>query len=138
MITCKTCYIEKPLDSYTPSQQRRKGRCKECQKNYSRQHYLNNKEKYLDKDKIRRDEYRKLIAQYKDVPCKDCGKKYRPHVMDFDHVNPEEKSFTIGRAVAIGIHKEIVIEEIKKCEVVCSNCHRERTYNRASRRILRG
>ena len=95
MITCKTCHIEKSLDSYTPSQQRRKGRCKDCQKNYSRQHYLNNKDEYLDRDKIRRDEYRKLIAQYKDVPCKDCGKKYRPHVMDFDHVNPEEKSFTI-------------------------------------------
>jgi hypothetical protein len=139
MITCKTCYVEKPLECYTPSQQNPKGRCKECQSEYGRKHYEKNRETYLSKDDARREGYRKLIAEYKDVPCKDCGVKYPPYIMDFDHLNPDEKSFTIGRAVAKGLNKEIVIQEIKKCDVVCSNCHRQRTYSKAKRgRQIRG
>jgi hypothetical protein len=139
MITCKTCYIEKPLESYTPSQQRPKGRCKECQKNYSRQHYLKNKDSYFLRDDLKRKEHKDLVAQHKDVPCKDCGIKYPPHIMDFDHLDAKEKTFTISRASQLGKTREQVIEEIKKCDVVCSNCHRQRTYSRVKRgRQIRG
>ena len=50
--------------------------------------------------------------------------------MDFDHVDPETKRFTIGRD---GWNKRTIIdlrEEIAKCEVVCANCHRIRTASR--------
>lgn len=67
-----------------------------------------------------------LINRYKLKPCADCGVQYNPWVMDFDHLG--EKKFTIAN----GYHKnlETVKAEIAKCEVVCSNCHRERTYHR--------
>jgi len=139
MITCKTCYIEKPLECYTSSQQKPKGRCKDCQKEYSRGHYLKNKESYLLRDDLKRKEHKDLAARYKDVPCRDCGVKYAPHIMDFDHLNSKEKSFTISRASQMGKTLEQVIEEIKKCDVVCANCHRQRTYDRAKRgRQIRG
>ena len=54
--------------------------------------------------------------------------------MDFDHVDPNSKRFTIGRD---GWNKRTLIDlkgEIAKCEAVCANCHRIRTHIR--RRLL--
>jgi hypothetical protein len=47
--------------------------------------------------------------------------------MQFDHVNPEDKLFTIGK---VGYKYSIIALklEIQKCDVVCANCHAERTY----------
>ena len=68
------------------------------------------------------------IKKAKSVPCADCGIQYKPHQMDFDHVRGEKK-----RGVAdMPYYSVAAIEaEITKCEVVCSNCHRDRTYVRA-------
>jgi hypothetical protein len=74
-------------------------------------------------------EYRDRIDTLKDVPCSDCGGRFISAVMEFDHV-PERgaKSFVISA----GLSKawELVLEEIKKCDVVCANCHRVRTVKR--------
>lgn len=72
--------------------------------------------------------YRNIIQTAKDKPCIDCNIKYPYYVMDFDHLG--DKVFTIGSAEAIGCSIEKLLEEIAKCEVVCSNCHRTRTHNR--------
>lgn len=64
----------------------------------------------------------------KSQPCMDCGKSYHPCVMDFDHVRGKKKF-----CVSIGISRyniAIVLKEIAKCDLVCSNCHRMRTHNR--------
>lgn len=58
-------------------------------------------------------------------PCADCDIQYRPWQMDFDHKDPSLKSFNIGAECGNVGHKRL-IEEIKKCEVVCANCHRDR------------
>ncbi|MDQ3748589.1 MAG: hypothetical protein M3367_06190 [Acidobacteriota bacterium] len=62
----------------------------------------------------------------KNRPCADCEKTYPPYVMDFDHT--ENKLFTIGAGLH-NYHKK-VIAEIAKCDVVCANCHRERTFGK--------
>lgn len=54
--------------------------------------------------------------------------------MDFDHRDPAEKSFNISTAIPSGKGYERVLVEAAKCDIVCANCHRERTwgqYNRA-------
>ena len=66
-----------------------------------------------------------IVRKAKDVPCIDCGKRYPPYVMDFDHVNGEKK-FNVGKFGALSTER--VLAEIAKCEVVCANCHRIRTY----------
>jgi hypothetical protein len=73
------------------------------------------------------DKKRDLMRALKDKPCSDCGVSYPSHVMDFDHVRGE-KTFNISRALRVS--KEKLLEEIEKCEVVCANCHRIRTYER--------
>lgn len=72
-----------------------------------------------------------LIREAKKAPCTDCKTTYPPYVMDFDHI-PEkgEKSFGLNLAHAHTLDE--VVAEMAKCEVVCYNCHRVRTYNRAA------
>jgi hypothetical protein len=48
--------------------------------------------------------------------------------MDFDHLGLEEKLNEVSKLTSWGIEK--VKQEINKCEVVCANCHRERTHQR--------
>lgn len=70
--------------------------------------------------------FKQTIIAAKDKPCADCGVQYPHYVMDFDHLT--DKSFNIGRDGAKGT-MERLLKEIAKCEVVCANCHRERTHN---------
>lgn len=69
---------------------------------------------------------REIICKAKDVPCKDCGQRYPSYVMDFDHLH--DKKFVIGSYTFVTV--EALLEEIAKCDVVCANCHRERTHRR--------
>ena len=71
---------------------------------------------------------REFLDSLKSTPCTDCGIKYPPYVMDFDHLPGTEKKFHIGQRLNRPLDE--VLEEIEKCEVVCSNCHRIRTHNR--------
>ena len=71
---------------------------------------------------------RLYIKEQKNKPCMDCGISYPYYVMDFDHRNPSEKSGNLARMGASPI--EEIIAEIEKCDLVCANCHRERTYRK--------
>lgn len=81
----------------------------------------------------REKELRKYLNSLKMVPCKDCGRSFHPVCMDFDHRDPREKKSCVSlmpRGVAQGwIKMADFVSEIRKCDVVCSNCHRLRTFN---------
>ncbi len=74
-----------------------------------------------------REKNRTLMRDAKRAPCIDCGQIYPYYVMDFDHVRGA-KVANISRMVSRPLNA--VIEEMEKCDVVCSNCHRERTFGR--------
>lgn len=65
-----------------------------------------------------------IIRAAKNVPCADCGQRYPYYVMDFDH--REEKSTNVGWMRGCG--RARLEAEIAKCDVVCANCHRERSF----------
>lgn len=100
--------------------------CRDCHKAANQAHYLGNRQAHLEKSTRRRERLRQLINEVKAKPCADCGVSYPFYVMDFDH--REGKSFSISQAWRARSWGEI-LKEIEKCEVVCANCHRERTYN---------
>jgi hypothetical protein len=75
----------------------------------------------------RRTEFRKLLAELKGAPCADCSVPYPTYVMQFDHTSGE-KAFEISRASLKTVAE--IMDEVKKCDLVCSNCHAERTYRR--------
>lgn len=75
--------------------------------------------------------YRKRMAEFvraeKDKPCMDCGAKYPHYVMDFDHV----RGVKVDNISAMLVSPKKMAEEIAKCDLVCANCHRARTWLRA-------
>lgn len=71
---------------------------------------------------------REYIKQHKTgKPCHDCGVVYPWYVMDYDHL--EGKRFNIGN-VGKALPLDVLKKEIRKCQIVCANCHRERTFRR--------
>lgn len=74
------------------------------------------------------------VRQYKEgKPCTDCGRTYHFSAMDFDHVKGDKK-YSIAR---MGSSRwEVVLAEIEKCELVCANCHRVRTWKRKNGLIV--
>ena len=103
---------------------------KEYQKIASRKHYLANKEKVKARTIARKQEIRAYVDKLKsETPCTDCGNKYPPYVMDFDHLPQFDKVDHIAVLANGGSWKKL-LDEIKKCELVCSNCHRIRTHGR--------
>lgn len=67
------------------------------------------------------------IRAAKAKPCADCEIEYPFYVMDLDHVRGK-KLVAVGHIGPCSIEK--LLAEIAKCDVVCSNCHRERTFRR--------
>ncbi len=63
----------------------------------------------------------------KSVPCMDCGGSFPPYVMDFDHRRGVKK-FNVSLAYAKAWSDVLV--EMKKCDIVCANCHRIRTHKK--------
>lgn len=69
------------------------------------------------------------LERLKERPCADCGGRFPSCAMDFDHRNPEEKQYTVSRMVGrAGLPR--IVAEVVKCDIVCANCHRDRTYRR--------
>lgn len=56
--------------------------------------------------------------------CRLCGER-EVVCLDFHHRDADEKDFTIGTASARGYARAKILEEIAKCVVICSNCHRK-------------
>lgn len=93
-----------------------------------KKHYEANKQYYLDKNKkatAARVEY--LVELREKTPCMDCGKNFPYYIMDFDHreAKPEKRVTTL-----VGSSWKRMLEEIEKCDIVCANCHRVRTWQR--------
>lgn len=84
------------------------------------------KEKIREQARLRSQDIKKFLAEYKTAKgCTDCGYNTHHSALDFDHVRGEKE---INVSLAKSIEQAKI--EIEKCEVVCSNCHRIRTYER--------
>lgn len=67
-----------------------------------------------------------VLKYFQEHPCMDCGET-DPLVLDFDHIDPKTKVNNISKLINSNHTIEILIDEIAKCEVRCSNCHRRKT-----------
>ena len=134
---CSLCKQDKPEIEFnfrnTKTQTRYK-HCRQCQKSLRQQSYLRHRDYYLQYDKNNAPKRRKLrrdfiIKSKEGKPCADCGQTYPHYVMDFDHLPFFKKRIKIGQQG--NYHSEqVLLEEFAKCELVCANCHRERTWRR--------
>lgn len=58
--------------------------------------------------------------------CSRCGYSGCPEALEFHHRDPQEKEFGIGSRGTNSF--ETLLGEVKKCQLLCSNCHREIGY----------
>ena len=97
-----------------------------------RSYYHKNKERQLPlaiaRTKKARALKREFLKDIKNKPCADCKKKFPHFVMDFDHRDPSDKIVDVARAVTSNWSLKKIEKEIAKCDMVCANCHRIRTY----------
>ncbi|MDQ3934974.1 MAG: hypothetical protein M3340_10145 [Actinomycetota bacterium] len=133
---CYRCGEVRPVDNFAWRRKRlgqRDSFCRSCRAAYGREHYLANRQRYIDqaavsKQKIRLERTRYLVAFFENHPCVDCGEG-DPIVLEFDHLDGAAKSFCIGESL-LRHTWDAVLAEMAKCEVVCANCHRRRTARR--------
>lgn len=143
MKICSKCSISK-LESDFFVKDGKTGRlhaqCKECYKLHRKTYYASHYAKYGDLYRKRSQEYRSMLRTefrdnmldyLKDKNCIICGES-DIRVLEFDHVNPSEKAFSISQSVRLGYRWPAVQAEIKKCRILCSNCHKKHTAGQAN------
>lgn len=88
-----------------------------------------------EKNKLRNKLFKKTRKEYlinfswrykKLCGCKNCGNK-NPVVLEFDHIDRKSKIRPVSHLINEGYSLSVVKEEIRKCDVLCANCHRIRT-----------
>lgn len=96
---------------YTTGKVRRQSECKTCYKQTIKDIY----------------DYKvSIVNEYKsNKGCKKCGCS-KHYLLDFHHLDRSKKDFEISSAARHSV--ESIMEEIKKCIILCANCHREFHY----------
>ncbi len=133
MKKCSRCNQLKPLTEFGSHKTKHDGKCcycLECKSTQVREYYASN-EAYRQQTKERAAEAkrRNKIAVYKYLlvhPCVDCGEA-DVIVLDFDHRDPSLKRESVSTLSRQAVKWQTVQDEIDKCDVRCSNCHRKRT-----------
>lgn len=130
--TCTTCLVEKEeKEFYFKNKAKCKYHavCKKCKHELDKRVYRNNP---LRRSTLRKAATEKalFIREYlrrvrKLFNCQKCGDN-RHYVLDFHHRS--DKKFNLARAASSGYSISNIKKEIKKCDVLCSNCHRELHY----------
>lgn len=100
---------------------------------YQKAWYESHKTQHRAKVDAQRADKAAMIRKHKqESPCTDCGLHFHFAAMDFDHRPGEVKSFNLSQVGWSGYGYETIAAEMAKCDLVCSNCHRVRTWSRAN------
>ena len=128
---CLQCHQNLPIESFRWKDQAggfRIARCAECDVQDRAARYARNPTPYLESNKRTQANLKTVLNSLKDGPCMDCGRMFPPYVMDFDHRDPSTKVCKVSSLVYSG-SEQLLRDEITKCDLVCSNCHRIRTHS---------
>lgn len=134
---CSECKKIKPLDRFGKAStgvDKRTSKCLACTsksraKSYNPkiQHdvYEKNRTKILERDQNKRDEGKARVIALLGGCCAHCGltpgEEWPLAIFDCHHKDPKEKKISLGKILR---NPELFEEEIKKCILLCSNCHR--------------
>lgn len=112
MSKCTTCKVELNETNAYRKGTRLNSRCKQCFNSYCMQRWIT----------------RKLQAiEYKGNACHDCKQSFPYPVYDFHHLDPTLKDMDWNKMRLVT--DEVLKQELDKCVLLCSNCHRLRHHN---------
>jgi hypothetical protein len=105
---------------------RDKERKMEHQREYQRGWYERHKEKLSARREQDKLEILNWFRRYKStLHCADCGISH-PAVLQFHHRSKAEKKMAVSALVSRASSLKQITSEIKKCDVLCANCHAKR------------
>lgn len=132
MKVCPKCDIEKELTEFSLNRSKKDGHssiCKCCHRLIRKKHYDKNKTTEKARTVANKLRIKGLVEEYKSrLSCIVCGENH-PAVLQFHHLNPDEKDFDISQATHNGVSFEKIKSEIDKCVVLCANCHFKEHYS---------
>jgi len=134
MKTCYKCKVEKDDSQYTKSKKNSDGLfswCKQCRSELDKvYHKKRDLQKKYSQVKERIIENKKFVDNYLSGRCcEHCGNNNRI-VLEFHHFN-KDKEYNVSNMMTLS--KKKIEKEMKKCQILCANCHRIVTYNERSR-----
>ena len=109
--TCPNCQESKRLDEFYDRRGKKGGSvyCIACSNNESRERGRRFKQKCVD---------------YKGGCCQECGYDKYIGALQFHHLDPSQKDFSLSKVKSHSFNDKIK-EELDKCVLVCANCHFE-------------
>jgi hypothetical protein len=136
---CSSCSTEKENSEFNINKSRKDGLqtyCKICSRKRQAEDYKTNPNRKKSVQKSRNNNYkynRRFVNRYKAIcGCAFCKEK-TPICLDFHHVDPSGKDLEVS--VLVGMAFSRLKNEIRKCVVLCSNCHRKLHANLISLRV---
>lgn len=108
---CPCCKVEKDVSKFY-SRRDKTGNstyCKECSNTQAIIRQKDLKQKCLD---------------YKGNKCIVCNYNNYSGALEFHHIDPSQKDFTISHLKSYSFN-DLVKNELDKCALLCANCHRE-------------
>ena len=96
-------------------------------KKYDNEYRKNHPDKIKERDSknvIRRRENKIKAVEYLGGHCADCKNEFPPYVYEFHHLDPTIKEFNVS--LIMGRKWEGILPELKKCVLLCANCHKIR------------
>ena len=127
MKTCTICKNSKEDSEFSPRKNVKDGKyshCKTCHNETMRNRYKADPKSKLEDCKRRRQVLFDIVNNIKsNSGCKLC-KENDPVCLDFHHLDPDKKDFPVSTLVRNKSRKKM-LNEIEKCVIVCSNCHRK-------------
>lgn len=126
---CGNCSTDKPVSEFNKNSRKSDGlqtQCRPCTKISNNASYkVSAKRRTTIKDRNRSvaKHNRLFVTRYKRFcGCKLCGER-EPVALDLHHLNPDEKDDEVARLMRYGL--KVLKAEIRKCVVLCANCHRK-------------
>jgi hypothetical protein len=129
---CSKCKVEKENEEFGISSKTKDGFnswCKPCVRERSKQwykiHFETSKKKSSKRVQARREWFNQMKQS---LECIKCGENHIS-CLDFHHIDPTKKGFGIANSINdVSFSKEQILEEIEKCAILCSNCHKKFHY----------
>lgn len=132
--TCKKCWNEKNKNRVKTEEEKEKERKTKSEYYYNHKDQILSRTKQWAKDnpekrrkitkELRCRRYKEFLKYKEGLSCIICGES-DPICIDFHHLDESKKEYQISDLI---MSRNKMVEELKKCVPVCSNCHRKIHY----------
>jgi hypothetical protein len=109
---CKGCYKHQRENSYP--------------KHYKARGEAYRKRALSSQARKRAEFHTRMLEVLRSQACSRCGED-DIRVLEFDHVDKSEKSFSISQSIRLNKSWDETVSEMQKCQILCANCHKKRT-----------